>query len=587
LRGTMSFNFAIVGGGLAGTSMLCHFVRKLQDAAAQGFLAKTRIGIRVFEKQDVFGPGFPHCDRYVMPYHITNMCDGDMGILDGRREDFRDWVEINRSLLQERFQDFGVEFSKPDVGPDRCRHYPRAVVGKYLTTRFQEAVAAARQLGIKVKLHPGCEVTDIREKDRRVLMTAKDLRTGTYFLKVADRVLLATGHWFERTDQENYFTSPWPAEKLLRSIPLGVNVAVIGTSLSAIETVLTLTSDGEFIRDDSGRLDYRPSSCPRKITLYSRGGMLPKVRGRTGRYRNRFLAPENVERLISENNGHLPLELIFQLLNSDLEAAYGRSFDWEGIVNSVGSQAELLQQYLNDAASGDGPDGELIWQTVLHQAFPMARMLYLSLTPEDRNRFDEKYTTLFFMHAATQPSINAEKLLALIQSNIVRVIKLGDDYRLVRNDAGGCFEFHYRDTEGRTERDVYRYVVNARGQEKSIATDPSELTANLIRSKTAAVEEHGLPKPATSPGRRLAAAQKSSQHSNKNGSIWIDPESHRIRRKASDGTPTASPAIYAVGAMTRGQILDASMAYGLALSTAAIAQEVVDYLTGRANRSSR
>jgi hypothetical protein len=38
--------------------------------------------------------------------------------------------------------------------------------------------------------------------------------------------------------------------------------------------------------------------------------------------------------------------------------------------------------------------------------------------------------------------------------------------------------------------------------------------------------------------------------------------------------------------MTRGQILDASMAYGLALSTAAIAQELVEHLytasTGRA-----
>jgi uncharacterized NAD(P)/FAD-binding protein YdhS len=560
--------------------MLCHFVRKLQDAADRGLLPKTRIGIRIFEKQDVFGPGFPHCDRYVMPYHITNMCDGDMGILDGRREDFRDWVENNCSLLQERFRDFGVEFSKPDTNPDRCNHYPRAVMGDYLKTRFQEAVATACKLGIKLKLHAGCEVTDIKEKGRQVSITAKDLGTGVHFLKNSDCVLLATGHWFEQTDQEHYFPSPWPADKLLRSIPAGADVAVIGTSLSAIETALTLTADGEFVRADSGRLIYRPSNNPRKISLYSRGGMLPKVKGRNGRYRNRFLTPENVERLLSENQGRLSLELIFELLNSDLEAAYGRSFDWEGIVNPVGSHAQLLQHYLNDAGTGDGPGGELIWQTVFHQSFPLARMLYLSLTPADRKRFDENYTTLFFIHAATQPSINAEKLLALIKSKIVRVFKLGGSYRFLRNDTSGCYEFHYRDTEGRAKRDAYRYVVNARGQEKSIETDPSELTANLLRSGTAVIQEHLLMEPAASSGCRCAAAQKSAQHSYKTGSIWIDPESHRIMRKDSDMTATASDAIYAVGAMTRGQILDASMAYGLALSTAGIAQELVDYLTG-------
>jgi hypothetical protein len=39
-----------------------------------------------------------------------------------------------------------------------------------------------------------------------------------------------------------------------------------------------------------------------------------------------------------------------------------------------------------------------------------------------------------------------------------------------------------------------------------------------------------------------------------------------------------SSTIYAVGAMTRGQIIDASMARGIAQSTSKIADELVEYL---------
>ena len=65
----------------------------------------------------------------------------------------------------------------------------------------------------------------------------------------------------------------------------------------------------------------------------------------------------------------------------------------------------------------------------------------------------------------------------------------------------------------------------------------------------------------------------------KTGSMWIDPETHQIVRLASDKTIKNSNAIYAVGAMTRGQIIDASMAHGIVQSTAKIAGHWVDFLT--------
>jgi hypothetical protein len=50
---------------------------------------------------------------------------------------------------------------------------------------------------------------------------------------------------------------------------------------------------------------------------------------------------------------------------------------------------------------------------------------------------------------------------------------------------------------------------------------------------------------------------------------------------SNKGSATRSENIYAVGAMTRGQIIDASMANGSVRSTAAIAKRLIDDLTKR------
>ena len=62
----------------------------------------------------------------------------------------------------------------------------------------------------------------------------------------------------------------------------------------------------------------------------------------------------------------MTLEALFQLLNSELEAASGHPVEWADILNPTGRAEDLLQRYLKDAKNGDGSDGEIIWQTVVH-----------------------------------------------------------------------------------------------------------------------------------------------------------------------------------------------------------------------------
>ena len=134
---TKRFNFAIIGGGLAATAMLTQLIAMLKTNAAKKLLDPSRMVIQVFNKRDIFGPGFPHSDSFACPFHITNMCAFEMGIIDGKPRDFQDWVSDNIHRLTERFIWFREWCSVTDNEKGGCHHYPRAIMGEYLKDRFQ------------------------------------------------------------------------------------------------------------------------------------------------------------------------------------------------------------------------------------------------------------------------------------------------------------------------------------------------------------------------------------------------------------------------------------------------------------------
>jgi uncharacterized NAD(P)/FAD-binding protein YdhS len=127
----MSLTFAIIGGGLTGTAMLNQIVEKFRENIDLIKLNPSSIKIQIFEKQETLGPGFPYNDRNVMPFHITNMCATDLGILFGNAADFHEWVDHHQDSLQEQFP----YFEKASCGQGVCNHYPRAIMGAYLMDR--------------------------------------------------------------------------------------------------------------------------------------------------------------------------------------------------------------------------------------------------------------------------------------------------------------------------------------------------------------------------------------------------------------------------------------------------------------------
>jgi len=562
---SVSYRFAIIGGGLTGTSLLCQLVDELARMGEAGRLFGSRLGIDVFEKGAEVGPGLPHSSAYVLPFHITNMCARDMTVRIASPDDFQQWVASNKEVLSHRFDQSEHDFSVSGKVDEHCAHYPREVMGEYLKNQLDDAAQRAEEIGIEVKIWSRCEVVDLWGEKTNIYLTVAEDQRGRKRVGPFQGALLATGHWFDSSPIDNYFTSPWPASKLLNAIPSGAEVGVIGSSLSAIETALTLSAEGRFHRLSGGRLRYVKPDKPRRLTLFSRQGLLPRVRGRIGSRRNRYFTSERLQRLMGERPNQLTLMELFHLLDQELSAAYGAPIDWQEILDPSESPVHILRQDIDRAVKGDGSEGELVWQTVLVQIFPVVRELYLSLSRAERQRFDREFNTLFFIHAATQPAINAEKLLALMEAGIVEVKKLGKDYRFACNESSGKFEFHYTGPDGHELCDIFPYCVDARGQPRSIETDSSELTKSLLARKLILTETRTSAgdDPEASPGM---------------GSILIDPDTHRVVVASTDSTSNPNLHLFAVGAMTRGQIIDSSMALGLARSTAKVAICIIEKL---------
>jgi len=120
------FKFAIVGGGLTATSMLCQFVEKASIVVGAGKLDPSVILLSIFEKTDEFGPGVPHNHKYLLPFHITNMCAADMGVYADRPGDFQAWIDRNIDWLRVRFGDYPADVFESVHGHGPCNHYPRA-----------------------------------------------------------------------------------------------------------------------------------------------------------------------------------------------------------------------------------------------------------------------------------------------------------------------------------------------------------------------------------------------------------------------------------------------------------------------------
>jgi len=394
-----------------------------------------------------------------------------------------------------------LDFSRDEI------YLPRIIFGQYLQDRFHSTIDNLVELGVDIEVRPNTEVIGIEfgelENQQKQVVSRNNL-TEIELAEHFDEIIIATGHWQDQKfcGHSSHLNSVWPSqnfkialnrlilEKSAQEPPPGgaldrdFRIIIHGSSLSAIDAIKTIIFDEGFFelgvdgkisfvapkyiikKDDGTEIEFNIT-----IDLVSRNGLLPKVRGKYGDYENKYLNKENVDAIIKKKGGFIELVDVFDLLNKDIRSAYEEA----GIVSSIDHILKVdddtflqLAADLNSARFGDGPDENLIWQTVYHQSSDLFLEIYSHILPQDKLLYESFIKTLHFVHVAPMPKQSAEELLALHEVGLLHIKSIGKGgiYH-IRED--GKPEIIYED--GRSNS--YDLSVVATGQDGKANNNPS------------------------------------------------------------------------------------------------------------------
>ncbi|GAA2149799.1 FAD/NAD(P)-binding protein [Kitasatospora kazusensis] len=200
-----------------------------------------------------------------------------------------------------------------DLGPDS---YPtRALYGTYLSWVFSRVVAAAPE-HVEVRLHRSRAVAVDDEAAGRGGTQELLLEDGTRLTGLT-AVVLTLGHVpllpsepeldlasYAAANGLGYVSPANPADVDLSVIAPGATVALRGLGLNFFDhmALLTVGRGGSFVRDDRGKLAYRPAGTEPHLVAGSRRGIPYHARGDNekgahGRYFPKLITAEWIGRL--------------------------------------------------------------------------------------------------------------------------------------------------------------------------------------------------------------------------------------------------------------------------------------------------
>ncbi|GAA4533703.1 MULTISPECIES: FAD/NAD(P)-binding protein [Nonomuraea] len=380
-------------------------------------------------------------------------------------------VNVPPVIMSIRYLDAGHYASW--LGPERAATHldellgqplvPRALYGSYLADTAEAALAALRGRGWRTRVAAARVVAAARSGGGAGLR----VRTEDGHEHPADQVVLCVGGG---TPQDHYglggaagfVADPYPLAYTLGQVPAEADVAVIGSGLSAVDVVVSLTARGH-----AGR-----------IALVSRSGMLPHVWQRPLGHRPVHVTVERVEALCREHGG-VTLDDLTGLLRAELGTAGEDFAHFAAEVLAAGSEEPVRRLRRQLAAVADPRIGRRVLQETAHTVGPYAWRL---LPEPDRERLRGHYRLATGLASPMVP-VNAAALLRLFEAGQLTMVA---GVRKIEAAEGG---FRVRGDGGDLNADVVVNAVNPPPQAVPRAAEP--LVTSLLTDGLAVLHPSG------------------------------------------------------------------------------------------------
>lgn len=447
----MSPCIAIVGGGPTAV----YLVQAFLGAGFKGALT-------IYESGSTVGMGMPYDPAHTHPSLLANISGLEIPPVGPL---LHDWAN---DLPADRAAGFDVEW------PMTGRTFPpRVLLGAYLADGLDRMVAEAGRQGLDITLRPETRVTDVGWDAQGVIVSSagKDAETSRRY----DHVVLATGHVWPPSDQAGHgrYASPWPTAQL--RVPDHARVAVLGSSLSAIDAAVTLAmACGRFISAPDGLAYELAAGRSLEITFFSRGGFLPEADFFCimPHLPLTICTASAVAQSIAQGSRGL-LDRIFDLIQAELHRAdpfYATliglpHLDADTLVDAyfasrAASDAfEHARANLEESRENAKRRRTVAWRYALLRMHDAVSLAVPHLEPVDRDRFDRGLRRMFADNYAAVPLSSIERLLALHESGVLRVERIGPHDRFRPRPQGVAL------IQRKATRD-FTTLIDARGQRR-------------------------------------------------------------------------------------------------------------------------
>lgn len=384
----------------------------------------------------------PYSSLGAEPEHVTNISWQEMPV----------WGDELRRWLHERDAD--------NVGYGPQEVMPRLLLGEFMESVFSERISTAKRR-FPVELKTSTQVYDIVPTSGRFDVISS---SGTFQY---DSVFICTGHvWPREEPRTNFFRSPYPPDKLsgIHNHP----VALRGSSLTAIDAIRSLASrHGEFISHE-GKLVYRlDPACPNfRLVMHSRSGYLPCPRfyfAESCIDESSLIDWDEWSRLQDENSGFLPLDDIyestFKTLLKEMGSSVYAEIETRGLEDFVelalasreeNSAFDVFREEYKRAKDSYRTGRPTLWKEAVSLFSFVVSYAVKHFSAEDMLRYEEHFQPLAATVIAFVPPSSAEQILALQDSGVLELVKVGSDSSVEPHPDGGAV-YRYRGEEVRFE----------------------------------------------------------------------------------------------------------------------------------------
>lgn len=377
-------NITIVGGGACGTAV---FIELLLQIVTSGLA--NQLKITIIEKDKRLGYGLAFGTE--QPGHLLNTQTELMGIHVHEPQHFSQWL-----------MDQGGKNREDVKGGGETDHTytTRKLYGDYVSSQAKEYLQRAKKAGLETDIIYA-EAIDIHRVSGSYEVLCHDGRRI-----VSEFVVLALGtpepnNYNEFSDLPEFVGFPWPSARIIHAVGHNDHVGILGTSLSAIDAVMTLVDNG-----------HRG-----EISLFSPDGMLPRVQPEdTSPYERRMLTLSKMHEIKRKTMRKVGVKQVFRLFQQEVEAHAGQPIDWKSKKREKRAAEPMLEEDIAMAERGGDALSDVIY-SLRYDAGKIWKMW----DEEEKDRFKKWLGSHWIVYRHAMPLHNAYRLRELFRQKRLHI----------------------------------------------------------------------------------------------------------------------------------------------------------------------